>query len=524
MGGGVRRYRRFLRDTGAWARGRLPRGVAGGVRRHRWFLGVLGLGAALRVVTVLGYRPALWFPDSYTYVVTAIKPRPDLVRPAGYSMFLRLFEPFHSFALVASVQHLLGLLVGVLVYLTARRLGAPGWAAVLASVPPLLDAYQIELEHLLVSDTLFATLVMSAVCLAVSRATGPVSPGSSAPSRTVGLVAASGIGLLVAAATLTRTVGLPLVALFAAWLVYRARGRVLAAGVMIAAALVPIAGYALWFHTSHQRFGLVGANGVFLYGKTMTFADCSVMRPPPDLAVLCDPRPPAARPPAQEYVWSKDSPLVRLPGITFTEENDALAGRFASLAITRQPLDYLDSVLSELARSFTPDRPVYPDAEVYGYYEFPATPPPPPGRYPATVGAEFARRYEQGPIDVRIAEPYAGWMRAYQSVARLPGTAVLVIVLVPPVTAAVRRLRRGPAGRSWRFRRGPAGVSGGPAGAGPAAWPLPWATAVLLLVMPPAVAEFDYRYVLPAVPAACLAAAFMASKPSLHNIPRNVRI
>ncbi|MEU9830397.1 hypothetical protein AB0D67_02540 [Streptosporangium sp. NPDC048047] len=525
---------------------------------------MLGLGTALRVVTVLGYRPALWFPDSYTYVVTALKPRPDLVRPAGYSMFLRLFEPFHSFALVASVQHLLGLLVGVLVYLTARRLGAPGWAAVLASVPPLLDAYQIELEHLLVSDTLFATLVMSAVCLAVSRATGPVPSGSSDPdrgpsgarSRTAGgsgvpgiraggLVAAGGIGLLVAAATLTRTVGLPLVALFAAWLIYRARGRVLTAGVMVAAALVPIAGYGLWFHATYQRFGLVGANGVFLYGKTMTFADCAVMRPPADLAVLCDPRPPAERPPAQEYVWSKDSPLVRLPGITFTEENEALAGRFASLAIARQPLDYLGSVLSELARSFTPGRPVYPDAEVYGYYEFPATPPPPPGRYPATVGAECARRYERGPVDVRIAEPYAGWMRAYQRVARLPGTAVLVIVLIPPVTAAARwlrrrprggatdpggpaggrtggswRLRRGPAGRSWRLRWGPVEA----AGAGSAVWPLPWATAVSLLVMPPAVAEFDYRYVLPAVPAACLAAAFIASKPSLHNIPRNVRI
>ena len=103
---------------------------------HRFFLGVLGLGAVLRVITMLGYRPALWFPDSYTYVVTALRPRPDLVRPAGYSMFLRLLEPFHSFALVALVQHLLGLMVGVLVYLTARRLRAPGWAAAGASVLP----------------------------------------------------------------------------------------------------------------------------------------------------------------------------------------------------------------------------------------------------------------------------------------------------------------------------------------------------------------------------------------------------
>lgn len=454
---------------------------------HRWFLLVLGAGTALRVVAMLGYRPALWFPDSYTYVVTALTPRPDLVRPAGYSLFLLLLEPFHDFALVVAVQHLMGLAVGVLVYLTARRLRAPAWAATLASVPSLLDAYQIELEHLLVSDTLFTALIFSAICLAVRGSLG---------WRTAAV-----IGLLIAAATLTRTVGLPLVALFACWLIFRQRGRVLAAGVMIAAAAVPILGYGVWFHATYQRIGLVGANGVFLYAKTMTFADCDVMRPPPDLAVLCDPRPPARRPPAQEYIWGRDSPLVRLPGITFSRQNDALAGRFASLAIWSQPLDYLASAASELARSFTLDRPVYPDQEIYDHYLFPATPPPPPGRYPAIVGAAAAERYEQGPISTRIVEPYAGWIRAYQKVAGLPGAAVLVILLLPPAAAGIRRLR-------------PDSTM----------WVLPWSVAVVLLVMPPAVAEFDYRYVLPAVPAACLAAALVARKPNFSNIPSNVRV
>ncbi|GIN00906.1 hypothetical protein Pve01_25640 [Planomonospora venezuelensis] len=486
------------------SRGRAPR-LRGdrrppSLRDHRWFLGVLGAGAVLRAVTMLGYRPALWFPDSYTYVVTALRPRPDLVRPAGYSMFLRLLEPLHSFAAVALAQHLLGLLVGVLVYLTARRAGVAGWAAALASAPALLDAYQVELEHLLVSDTLFAVLVVAAARLSVSpRLTW----------RT-----ACGIGLLLAAATLTRTVGLPLVAVFAAWLLYRARGRVLAAGVMLAAAALPVLGYGVWFHATYQRVGIVGANGVFLYSKTMTFADCSVMDPPPDLAVLCDPRPPAQRPPAQEYIWSSESALVKLPGITFTEETDTLAGRFASLAIRSQPLDYAGSVLSELARSFTWDRPVYPDAEVYGYYRFPAATPPPPGRYPATVGAEFAQRYERGPISTVIAEPYAGWMRSYQDAVRLPGAVLLVVLLLPPALAGLR----------WRrARRGAADASGGAAdadpGAGSAAWALPWVTAVALLVVPPAVAEFDYRYVLPAVPLACLALALVTGKAFFKNIP-----
>ncbi|WP_327043925.1 hypothetical protein OG320_19310 [Microbispora sp. NBC_01189] len=508
---------------GAWASEDLP----GWARRHRWFLGVLGLGALLRLVTVLGYRPALWFPDSYTYVVTAMRPRPDLVRPAGYSMFLRLFEAFHSFALVAAVQHVLGLLVGVMVYVTVLRRGGRVWAAVLAGAPVLLDAYQVELEHLLVSDSLFTFLLVAAVCLAMRR---PLTARASAA-----------LGLLLAAATLTRTIGLPLIAVFALFLLaYGMRragamaestaespaqspaettagtggkaqsstaqsstvrpGRVVAAIVLpfLVTALVPVAAYAGWFYATHQRFGIIGSNGVFLYARTMSFADCAVMSPPADLAVLCDPRPPAARPVSQEYIWDDASPLVRLPGITFTKETDTLAGRFASLAIRSQPLDYLRTTLTELGRSFTPGRPVYPDADTYGYYRFPATVPPPPGRYPALVGKEFARRYEQGPITVRVAEPFAGWMRGYQRVAWLPGAALLALLLVPPAAWAARRMTAA--------RRAP----GTPA---PGGWRLGWTTAWALLLVPAATAQFDYRYTLPAVPLACLAAA-LAVAPS----------
>ncbi len=453
---------------------RLPREWARRLRGHRWFLAVLALGTALRVLAMLGYRPALWFPDSYTYIVTVFRPRPDLVRPAGYSIFLKLLEPLHSFLAVAAVQHLLGLATGVLVYRAARR--APRWAATLAAVPVLLDAYQVELEHLLVSDTLFMFLVVAAVALSTTR-------------RPATVVA---IGLLLAAATLTRTVGQPLIVVLAAWFVLRRRIRW--TGLLVAAALVPIVAYAAWFHATYQRVGLVGANGVFLYARTMSFADCARMDPPPDLRVLCDPRPPDRRPPSQEYIWAEDSPLVLLPGITFSKANDDLAGRFAMLAIRRQPLDYAASVLAELGRTFRWDRPVYPDAEIYGYYQFPAAPPEPPGRYPAQVGAEYAKLYEQGAIGTEIVEPYSGWLRAYQSMVRLPGLALLGVLLVPPVAAALRR------------RGGPRAAATATPAAAPA-WLVPWSTAVVLLITPAAAAEFDYRYVLPAVPLACLAAA-----------------
>jgi hypothetical protein len=293
-------------------------------------------------------------------------------------------------------------------------------------------------------------------------------------------------GVILAALTLTRTVGLPLIVVFAAWFLIRRRPRQVAA--LVLAALVPLGGYAAWFSATHHRIGLIGANGVFLYARTMAFADCSVMKPSPDLAVLCDPRPPSARPPSQEYVWATDAPLVKLPGITFLASTDRLAGEFAALAIRSQPADYLASVADELTRSFTWGRPIYPDQEVYSYYEFPSRTPPPPGRYPATVGAALAVRYERGPIGTSIVEPFAAVMRGYQSMFRLPGTVLLIILLIPPAVAVARRFRTG------------------------RAWPLPWATAITLLVVPAATAEFDYRYVLPAVPLACLGAALAVRK------------
>ena len=48
---------------------------------------------------------------------------------------------------------------------------------------------------------------------------------------------------------------------------------------------------------------------------------------------------------------------------------------------------------------------------------------------------------------------------------------------------------------------------------------LPWVTAVVLLVFPIAVADFDYRYLLPVLPFACLAAA-LAFAPARIRVAR----
>lgn len=438
------------------------------VRRDGAFCVALAGGLALRVLAMIGYRPALWFVgDSYTYLAMALRWRPRPERPSGYPLMLKLLEPFHSFALVVAVQHAMTLAIAVMIYLLLRRRSVPGWAATLLVLPVLFDAYLLQLEHLVLSDTLFMFLVMSAVTLVLWR-------------DRPGVAHIAGATALLALATLTRTVGLAVLVLFAVWLILRRVGwRALAVSAVVA--VLPLATYATWYHGVFHRYTLSGAGGVFLWSRTMTFADCAKIRPPANEAALC---PVASIPRSQPdaYIWRHTSPIHRLPGNKFSAATNAVAGDFAKRAILAQPGDYLATVVRGTARSFR-----WSPTGDYGVplrYVFLPTEPPPPVK--GFSGKDNARKdvaaYAGAPARApKVVEPYAGWLRAYQRVVFLPGPVFGLILLAGLAGVAA-------AWRAW----------GGPA-------LLPWTAAVVLLVVPPATADFDYRYVLPAIPLACLA-------------------
>jgi len=59
----------------------------------------------------------------------------------------------------------MGLAVAVMIYLLLRRSGVPKrWSAV-ATLPVLLDGFEIEDEHMVMAEALFTFLVMAAVLL-----------------------------------------------------------------------------------------------------------------------------------------------------------------------------------------------------------------------------------------------------------------------------------------------------------------------------------------------------------------------
>ncbi|MEU7883667.1 hypothetical protein [Microbispora bryophytorum] len=257
----------------AYARVLLP--VLAGTRRHRAFTVALVAAAALRVITMLGYPPArMYWYDSFAYLHNAVHLQPDQgFHPIGYPLLLRALLPFHSVGVVVAVQHAMGLATGAVVYAALRGRGLPGWAAVAASAPVLFDASFLRLEHAVVSDTLFILLVVAATALLVRR---PV------PSAR----AAATAGLLLGGAALTRTIALPLILLVLLVLAVR-RVPWRRPAVLALAGPLPVVAYAAWYGGVHGRIGVSGSDGVALWARSMTFADCAVIQPPQDLAPLC---------------------------------------------------------------------------------------------------------------------------------------------------------------------------------------------------------------------------------------------
>lgn len=439
------------------------------------FLAVFAIGLALRLVAMAGFPSILWFGgDSGTYLEAALNLKPSLIRPSGYSVFLWAWRPFHSLALVAAVQHLLGLASGVMIYaLLRRRTRLPGWAAALAAAPVLLDGYQIELEHLLMADELFTFLALTALTVILW----------SPPTWRTSLIA----GALLALAALTRSVGLPLLILLLLYLAVRRVGwrPLLSAALAFA---VPMLAYMFWFKAEHRTFELTRTDSIWLYGRTVDFADCAKLKPPPSLVRLCPKPRQAGISASNQAMWGADSGLRSYPGGIGGVAANQKAAEFAWLAIRSQPHDYAGVVLRDTFRAFLWGHEPYPTAQTLEQYRFPVHP-----RTLIPVDQHHGHRYDPATVAQRTVAPFAGWMRAYQTWAYLPGPLLAAIMLLGLYGLVANR-------RDW----------GGPGA-------LPWLFAVTLLVVPAATADFDYRYVLPVVPFACLAAGLSLQRPQLSS-------
>ena len=161
-----------------------------------------------------------------------------------------------------------------------RTRGLPAWGATLAAAPTLFDSRQIWLESSILPDTLFTLVLMIAVAILIVR-----------PKPAIWQAVI--VGLLVAWASVIRGNGAPVFVIILVFLLIQRVGwKVFTA--CLAAFAVPLFGYMLWFFVDYGQFNITNSTGMFLWSRTMSFANCAIIKPPADLVPLCPQN--AARP------------------------------------------------------------------------------------------------------------------------------------------------------------------------------------------------------------------------------------
>ena len=461
-----------------WRTGARGAALLGG---HKPLVALVLAGAALRAVALVAVYPGIWVADSNVYVASAASHTLAVVRVVGYSLVVLPFWALGSAAALIVVQHLLGVALGVLVYALLLRRGVPKLLATLATVPLLLDAYLIHVEHTIMPETVFHAALLGVVALLLWSDERP------------GLVTAAAAGLLLGYASTTRPVGAPFVAIFVAYLLLRRVGwRRLA--VFFVGWLVVVGCYATVFRAQHGHFGFSEFGPRFLYARVAPFADCSRLDDlPADERRFCpDTR---HRLTTNDYLWGGPSPIREVP----LGANPRLR-HFDRRVLADRPLTYAGRVAGAALHYFEPGHRIGHDDSPVSTWQFPADPrhslPYPayqgpiragaPGGPAATAPTDEVSRIALHP---RTRAGAGGFLHGYQRIAYTPGP-LLAVCLAVALAAVVTR-RGAP-----RLRLDAALLA---------------ALTLAALITAVALAPFSYRYGLVAVvalpPAAALAGA-----------------
>jgi hypothetical protein len=428
--------------------------------RHLPFLAVLAAGITLRVLMIRAYPFAFFFSDSRPYVAGAYNNIPYPARPFGYSILLKPFVP-GPLDRVAIAQHILGLVLVVAGYAFLIKRGVWRWLAALAVLPIAIDARELTLEHFVLAETAYVALTAAALILLAWRAK-------------VGWAAATIAGLLLGFAAITRSVGLPVIALAFVYLLVRRAGWARVLAFVVPAGLV-LGGYMVWYHMTYQVYAMGQYLGRFLYARVMTIADCPHLKLTPEQRTLCLANPPAEwkqRPDA--YIWNPQSPANLLYKGT---EHDPFLSEFATTVIKQQPLDFAGMVLDETSWHLRWKAPLNPSNQCAMDRWLP---PEMPGEqcnalYYLNTPSPLARPAET----IKVPNPEGARLRSYGHIATTPGPFYAVAILIS-LFAAVFRPRRVP----WRDAADALLFVG--AGFG-------------VIVASVATSIFDYRYSIPAV-------------------------
>jgi hypothetical protein len=462
------------------------------IRQHRPFVMLLGAATVLRLLVLIAYRPAFWYDgDSGAYLTLAGRAlRPNPGTALGYVVFLKVLRHTGTLFSVVAVQHLLGLAVAVAIYALLLRRGVRKPLALVAVVPLLFDSFLITIEHYVLVETVYMSLLVLAVTLLLWWPR---------PNTMVCLTA----GLVLAGAWYVKPLALPFVLGILGYLAIRRLGW-RRCGAFAAAFVVPYAGVLIWVggHTSPY-----GANNLAYYGRVAGFADCEHLTLTPTERAIC-PAPDLRGHRPDWYAWVEAS-----PGFAYRQSraDDPILRQFAVDVVRQQPLDYLKAVGRETAAHFFDQVDPGPDFHCLdGRYTLPDTAridgPAVPQCHPEMASGNF-RAPKKDPNENPGPNALTELLSRYSKYVRTPHVAVTGIYLLVAAAGLVfLRRRRGavapnPRGRVYDGRPS----DGRDAGALVRDAVMLATLCLTIIVLPVLVGMYEPRYALPALPLLCLA-------------------
>jgi len=318
---------------------------------------VIAAGLLLRLYFMAVYNPVAGvYNDTIEYLTTSEEHLfRDPFRPAGYPLFLRILRYTYSdLTFVVVVQHLLGLLTGVFLYLAVRHVTQRRWLPALPAALVVLSGDQLMLEHSILTEALYTFLATAAICGTVIGTTSV---------RGIPLLIASGAALGVA--TTVRTVAVPLVLLSAAWILLARSGpsrrRLIAAASLAAPALAIFVSYVVLQGALTGVWGVSKATGWALYTRVAPFADCTEFEPPEGTEFLCETKPSrsetaGAGRPGPGYYQFVGGPSIQRYGNPFETglRGTSTLGEFAGAVLLNQPLAYAREIGRDMLRYVVP--------------------------------------------------------------------------------------------------------------------------------------------------------------------------
>lgn len=247
-----------------------------------------------------------------------------------------------------AVQHAGGVATGLLLYKAVGRTGAPRWLGLLPAAIVFFGGTGLLLEHALLADSLLSFLQALSIYFAIRalydrRLRWPLLAGI-----------AIGFSVWIKIDAISNAILIPIV-LFCAT-PGGVRRKLLNALPVSIAVVGMIAAYvgAQYYSTGYLGYARQGPWA--LYGRVVTFVDCSKFTPPTGTRFLCPPEPLGHRASQDYYEFAPTAPAVKRFGPSYdqTPSANTLLQEFSVAAIEHEPGAYAEAVAGGLGRYVFP--------------------------------------------------------------------------------------------------------------------------------------------------------------------------